>query len=195
MRVITVTGAVTLQVTASGAPLSGAVAVVSSGAPGVQTGAAMAVAYDARRSTADVDAIFAPPAEVRAAAGRVAEHLGLATTWLNDGAKAFMPGDDPDRIVVFERPNLQVAAASPRYLLAMKLLAARVERDQDDIRILYNLCGFSTAEQGLAVVEAAYPSYVIPARTRLMLEEMFPSHDHERDRGHDHGDDDLELGR
>jgi hypothetical protein len=36
-----------------------------------------------------------------------------------------MPGSDPDRIGVFEGDHLSVAAASPRYLLAMKLLASR----------------------------------------------------------------------
>jgi hypothetical protein len=69
-----------------------------------------------------------------------------------------------------------VAAASPRYLLAMKLLASRVERDQDDIRTLYRLCDFTTAEEGLRVIEEAYPAYVIPPRTRYLLEEMFPRH-------------------
>lgn len=137
-------------------------------------GAAMAVAYDARRSTDDVDATFMPSDPVRRAAERVALRLGLPETWLNDGAKAFMPGEDRDRISVFERPHLQVAAASPRYLLAMKLLAARSERDQDDIRLLYQLCGLETSKQGLQVVQEAYPEYVIPARTRFMLEEMFP---------------------
>jgi hypothetical protein len=140
-------------------------------------GAAMAIAYDARRSTVDVDAVFVPVAEVRAAAGRVGDRLGLPHDWINDGAKAFMPGDDPERITVYEGQHLQVAAASPRYLLAMKLLASRVERDQDDVRTLYRLCGFTTAQEGLRVVEAAYPEYMIPPRTRYLLEEMFPSRD------------------
>ena len=83
-------------------------------------GAAMALAYDARRATVDVDAIFVPAAEVRQAAARVAERLQIEGDWLNDGAKAFMPGSDPERIGVFEGDRLSVAAASPRYLLAMK---------------------------------------------------------------------------
>ena len=58
-------------------------------------GAAMALAYDARRATVDVDAIFVPAAEVRRAAARVAERLQIEEDWLNDGAKAFMPGSDP----------------------------------------------------------------------------------------------------
>lgn len=158
-------------------------------------GAAMAVAYDARRSTADVDAIFTPSSEVRQAARIVADRLGLAEDWLNDGAKAFMPGEDPNRIIVFEGDWLQVAAASPRYLLAMKLLASRAERDQDDIRELYRLCGFTTAAQGLALVDATYPEYVIPPRTRFMLEEMFPTkqaqQDLDRGKGRDGG---LDIG-
>jgi hypothetical protein len=154
-------------------------------------GAAMAMAYDTRRSTSDVDAVFVPTIEVRAAARRVAERLDLDADWLNDGAKAFVPGDDPDQSNVFEGEYLQVAAASPRFLLAMKLLAARVERDQDDIRELYRLCGFSTAEEGLHVVAAAYPSWIIPPRTRFMLEEMFPTIER---RGNDREGPDLGMG-
>jgi hypothetical protein len=151
----------------------------------VVRGAAMAVAYDARRATADVDAVFVPTSEVRLAARRVAERLGLDEDWLNDGAKAFVPGTDPDRREIFEGEHLQVAAASPQFLLAMKLLASRVERDLDDIRTLYRLCDFTTAEQGLRLVETAYPGYLLAPRTRFMLEEMFPvkgiRRDHDRD--------------
>jgi len=138
-------------------------------------GAAMALAYDARRATIDVDATFLPAAEVRQAARRVADDLGLEQDWLNDGAKAFMPGSDSDQISVFEGNNLSVAAASPRYLLAMKLLAARVDRDQDDIRTLYELCGFTTAEEGMRLLETTYPSHVIAPRAQFLLQEMFPS--------------------
>jgi hypothetical protein len=158
-------------------------------------GAAIALAYDARRSTMDVDAAFAPSAEVRAAAARVAERLDFEPDWLNDAAKAFMPGDDPDRIGVYEGDHLSVAAASPRFLLTMKLLAARVERDQDDIRLLYELCGFTTADEGIDLVASAYPEGVIPPRARFLLEELFPKRQigRERDTGLGRGDDRLGL--
>ena len=140
-------------------------------------GAAMALAYDARRATVDVDATFLPASEVRHAARRVADQLGLEPDWLNDGAKAFMPGNDPNQVGVFEGNNLSVAAASPRYLLSMKLLAARVDRDQDDIRALYELCGFTTAEEGLRLLDTTYPDHVIAPRAQFLLQEMFPSKD------------------
>jgi Nucleotidyltransferase of unknown function (DUF6036) len=146
-------------------------------------GAAMAVAYDARRATVDVDAVFSPTTEVRSAARRVADRLGLDEDWLNYGAKAFIPGPDPGRTNVFEGAHLQVAVASPRFLLAMKLLASRVERDQDDIRTLYELCGYTTAEEGLRLVTSTYPENLIPPRTRFMLEEMYPSRSMQRETG------------
>jgi hypothetical protein len=77
----------------------------------------------------------------------------------------------------------------------MKLLAARVERDRDDIRELYRLCGFRTAAEGIALLRATYPEREIPPRSRFMLEEMFPTRelrqDPARERDQDSG---LDLG-
>jgi hypothetical protein len=147
-------------------------------------GAAMAIAYDTRRATSDVDAVFVPSKEIRMAASRVADRLNLEPGWLNDGAKAFMPGEDENRIGVYEGHHLSVAAASPEYLLAMKLMASRVERDQDDIRQLYRLCRLSTAEEGLNLLTKFYPEHQILPRVQFLLQEMFPD---DRDRGHDTG--------
>jgi hypothetical protein len=71
--------------------------------------------------------------------------------------------------------GLAVRVASPRYILAMKLLASRVERDEDDIRALYERCGFTTAAEGVALVQAMYPSRPVAAKVQFLLEEMFPA--------------------
>ena len=65
----------------------------------------MAVAYDARKATTDVDAVFVPSKEVRIAASRVAQERGLEEDWLNDGVKGFLPGEDVEQVGVFERTN------------------------------------------------------------------------------------------
>ncbi len=137
-------------------------------------GAAMAVAYDARRATTDVDAVFVPSKEVRTAASRVAEELGLEEDWLNDGVKGFLPGEDAEQVGVYEGTNLHVAAASPKFLLAMKLMALRTERDIDDIKTLYEMCGLTTAEEGLEVLESFYRQDLILPRVQFLLQEMFP---------------------
>jgi hypothetical protein len=62
----------------------------------------------------------------------VAARHDLPEDWLNDGVKGFLPGDDPRARQVHESDSLRVDVASPEYLLAMKLFAAR-EQDVDDI--------------------------------------------------------------
>lgn len=140
-------------------------------------GAAMAVAYDARPATRDVDAIFHPSSEVRAAAKRVARlHRGLADDWLNDGVKGFLPGDDDGKQkVLYDGENLTVRAASPEYLLATKLLASHVSRDEDDILFLFRLCDMHTVEEGLDLVERFYGGRRVEAKVRFMLEELLNS--------------------
>lgn len=94
----------------------------------------------------------------------------MRSDWLNDAMKGFLHGEDADRRIVIEHPALQVFVASPRYLLAMKLLSARVERDAADIALLLDLAGITRVEDALDVVESAYGSDRVPAKTALLVE-------------------------
>ena len=137
-------------------------------------GAAMALAYNTRRATRDLDGVFAPKMIVYEAAARVAARHGeqLGEDWLNDSVKGFLLGDDPAATVAFEHPGLRVRVASPRYLFSMKIAAARVERDTDDIAALYRLCGFTGVAEALSYVERTYPHLVILPRVLYLLEEL-----------------------
>jgi predicted nucleotidyltransferase len=136
-------------------------------------GAAMALAYDARRATRDIDAVFQPHGVVLDEARAVAEELGLPSWWLNEQASVYVaPGGDPTAPRVFDHPGLRVAAASPEHLLAMKVLAAR-RRDAEDIRFLVRHLGLSTTAAVLALCAEVFPDEDIPARARLVLEDVF----------------------
>jgi hypothetical protein len=64
-------------------------------------GAAMALAYDLRRTTRDIDALFRPHGVVLAEAQSVALELGLPRWWLNEQASAYVaPGGDPQAALV-----------------------------------------------------------------------------------------------
>lgn len=135
-------------------------------------GAAMALAYSTRRVTRDIDAVFEPKTAIYRAAERVAERLELPQDWLNDGVKGFLPSADRDAIPLPEVAGIEVATASPRYLLAMKLLAMRFGEDDDDIQILLRQTGIQSADEALAVLTRMYPHREPPLKTRLFLEEI-----------------------
>jgi hypothetical protein len=68
-------------------------------------GAAMALAFDSRRATRDVDALFEPHGIVHEEALAVAAELGLPRWWLNEQASTYVaPGGDPAASRVFDRP-------------------------------------------------------------------------------------------
>src|SRR5687768_3389307 len=83
-------------------------------------GAAMCLAYDARPSTKDVDAVFKPAKEMREAIRRVAERNRLKEDWLNDAVKGFVV--EHPRFVYIDLPYLKVYVPEADYLLAMKAL-------------------------------------------------------------------------
>ena len=138
-------------------------------------GAAMALAYSTRRVTKDIDAAFEPKSAIYGAAEKVAEEHGLPSDWLNDAAKAFMPGKDPQARPLPDVTGIEVTTASPRYLLAMKLMAMRFGEDDEDIEILLEQCDMHSAQEALDLLEDMYPSRQPPAKTRFFLEELLRS--------------------
>jgi hypothetical protein len=135
-------------------------------------GAAIAIAFDARRATRDVDAVFEPKQEVYAAADEVGSELELPPGWLNDGVKGFLSGPDDQATTVLEVPGLRVLVASSRILLAMKVLAHRIGEDDDDVRLLARDLGLDDAARVLAVAEAVYGDR-LDAAARFFVEELF----------------------
>lgn len=137
-------------------------------------GAAMALAYDERRSTRDVDAVFEPKLVVYEAAQEVAHRLDLPVGWLNDAVKGFLAGDDAEATLVLDAPGLRCLAASPRMLLALKVLAHRVSEDEDDVRLLARDLGLTSATQVLEVAEDVYGDR-LNAAARFFVEQLFPA--------------------
>lgn len=135
-------------------------------------GAAMVLAYDAHRSTRDVDALFRPAVAVREVVGEVAARDRLQPDWVNDAVKGFLPGDDECPRTVFESENLLVQVPSPEYLMAMKIFSGRDDRDLDDAARLFRLSGMSTAEQAIELVGRTYPEHLLLPRHRYICFEV-----------------------
>lgn len=135
-------------------------------------GAAIALALDARRSTRDIDAVFEPKSAIYEAADEVAPALDLPPGWLNDAVKGFLAGTDPAAAPVLEVPGLRCLAASPRMLIALKVLAHRIGEDDDDVRLLARELGLDTAQDVLVLAEEVFGDR-LDAAARFFVEELF----------------------
>lgn len=132
-------------------------------------GAVMVLAFKSRIATKDVDAIFQPTAEIRAAVKLIAERNGLLETWLNDGVKGYVV--EHSRNVLFHLPNLTVFIPEPDYLLAMKALAARADtEDEGDVLTIVGALGLKTAKEVFVIIEKYYPKKQIPPKTQYFIE-------------------------
>ncbi len=137
-------------------------------------GAVMCLLYQARPSTKDIDAVFQPGKEIREAARRIAAQEGLREDWLNDGVKGFIT--DHAQRVYLDLPNLKVYVPEPDYLLAMKVLAARVDAtDKEDVRILLQELQIKSPEEVFSIVEKYYPKNQIRPATKFFIEELLQS--------------------
>ena len=136
-------------------------------------GSAMALAYDGRRVTRDVDALFRPRDEVLAVAAQMAEDEGLPADWLNDAVRTVMPLEPDDGPAdVLEAPGVRVSVASPEYLLAMKCMTTRQSRgDLDDAAFLAVLTDNADEQKLARVVQRYFGSSPLGA-TELFLERI-----------------------
>lgn len=143
-------------------------------------GTVMVLAFSARLSTKDVDAIFQPASLVRDLARRVAEQQRLPADWLNDGVKGYISAQHkttPGNLPQF--PHLRLTMPVPEYLLAMKCMAARLggttgePSDIPDIIFLTRHLRLSSAREVLDLVGQYYPANRVPVKTQYLVEGLF----------------------
>lgn len=135
-------------------------------------GAVMVLAFNARISTKDIDAVFEPVKEIRNAAHRVADRYNLNLDWLNHAVRMFVVKHKRD--LLFELSNLRVTVPEPDYLLAMKILALRPEtEDESDATFLIEHLKISSKDEILKIVADYYPKKDVSFRTRVWLDEFF----------------------
>lgn len=143
-------------------------------------GTVMVLAFAARVSTKDVDALFQPAQVIRMSASKVGERLGLPVDWINDGVKGFLSArHETTAANLPQYPNLKLTMPVPEYLLAMKCMASRVggpageHSDVPDIIFLIRHLGLKTAADVLDVVAKYYPQNLIPVKTQYLVEGLF----------------------
>jgi hypothetical protein len=145
-------------------------------------GAALAIAFDIRHATRDVDAVVrGNPTFLRTAAAEIAREEQWPNDWLNDVVTGFTSAKEQMQLMSgFEGTpdvGLRIHVPSPEYLFAMKCMAMRPEgidgsHDISDIRALARAAKIGTAEEALSLVEAFYPASRIPPKVRFGVEEI-----------------------
>lgn len=143
-------------------------------------GTVMVLAFTARLTTKDVDALFQPTRTIREIARRVAAEQHLPADWLNDGVKGFVSARHETTTGNLPQfPHLRLTMPVPEYLLAMKCMAARIGGTTDepsdiaDITFLIRHLKLKTAQAVLDLVGQYYPANRIPVKAQYLVEGLF----------------------
>lgn len=141
-------------------------------------GAAMVLAFDARDSTRDVDAVFVPKDKVLDCARQVSKEFDIDEDWMNNGVKGFISDKAEvthEGMPVFE--NLRIMRPTTEYLLAMKCLASRVaspgiKGDRADVISLLHILKMYDAAEVCDLVAKYYSERLLAPKVRFFIEEV-----------------------
>lgn len=143
-------------------------------------GTVMVLAFTARMTTKDVDAIFQPTQLVRESAAQIAREMDLPSTWLNDAVKGYISAKhETIEGALPQYPNLRLLMPTPEYLLAMKCLASRIEStekkggDVQDITFLIRHLKLKSAPEVMEIVAKYCPPNRIPLKAQYLVETLF----------------------
>jgi hypothetical protein len=121
-------------------------------------GAAVALLFESRRTTRDIDVVDAhPPELLTELVAQVAELEGLTPNWLSDGAHRFVTKVSRGPLLL-EAPGICAHAVSLEQLLASKLDAMRDDIDRSDAVV-------TAAALGLAQQRRACNRSIFASRT------------------------------
>ncbi len=142
----------------------------------VYGGSCLVLASDIRNASADVDAVFLTDrTAIYEIADAVAQRMSFKADWITEAVKQTAPpkgNPEPNLFPFGEYPRgvpsavgLRVHLPTPAYLLAMKLLANRLEgeglkiqSDQDDAVALMKITKIDTRESLTELLRLCYPN-------------------------------------
>ncbi len=147
-------------------------------------GSALALCFNWRTSTADIDymPVRGAEADIQEIAGLAAENLGLPLDGLRSDVQIFA-SDFADIVQNGEYPagmpdgfGLRVFTATSDYLLSMKLLSMRSSLETQDCRDVWHLIdetGVETVDEALDRIARFYPDQKAPIRHVRIAEDIF----------------------
>jgi hypothetical protein len=156
-------------------------------------GSALMLASNFRVATQDVDAVVeGDQSTVTRWAEEIARTRHWPRDWLNDGVRTYLSphvAGLQEHHALFraypseQEPGLRVFVPSPEYILAMKLMAMRIDPTGDksdlaDILNLIDVVGLQRPEDVLDFAASFYPEANISARLRLGIRELWRVKDH-----------------
>jgi hypothetical protein len=150
-------------------------------------GSCLILASNFRVTTRDVDAVAIANQTVLddLARGVAAKH-GWNADWLNDGVRTYLSPkvDAPEQHALFRAypseasPGLRVFVPTAEYILAMKLMALRMdpaegEKDLDDILNLLDVVGLRSKDEIVSFAASFYPEARVSGKLRLSIDELW----------------------
>jgi hypothetical protein len=148
----------------------------------IYDGAALALAFDMRTATRDVDAVIrSHPSFVRNAVREIAADRNWPDDWFNDAVKGFISASEQMELMKdFQgspQGGLRIHVPTPEYLLAMKCMAMRIDDpdaayDVADIKNLAKLLRLESAEDFFDIIRQFYPESLITPKTAFGVEEI-----------------------
>jgi hypothetical protein len=154
-------------------------------------GSCLILASNFRVTTADVDAVAASDQGfIDDAARMIATRRNWPPDWLNDGVRTYLsprvePPDHHELLRAYPseaEPGLRVFVPTAEYVLAMKLMAMRIDtasgrKDLADILNLLAVTGIKEKSEIVQFAAAFYPEARASGRLLLSIEELWRAHE------------------
>lgn len=137
-------------------------------------GSCLALAYNLRDTTMDIDAIYGNKQLVNKLVKQISRDEGIEYNWLNDSVKGFVSTSFKYSESEFKFSNIEIRFPSMDGMLAMKLISARLSdsKDKDDILKLIKKLNITTEEECFEILEMYYPIKLIPMKTTYVIKEI-----------------------
>src|SRR5262245_11012177 len=155
----------------------------------VYGGSALILVSNFRDSSWDMDAVaLSDQAFVDSVARDIAVRRDWALDWLNDGVRTYLSplaeGMAAHELFATypseQKPGLRVYVPTPDYLLAMKLMASRIEptggKDLEDTLNLMEVVGIQGKDEIVDIAAKFYPEAKISGKLRLALDAIWQAY-------------------